>query len=166
MKKTLLALATALGLGAALPAEASHMAGAYLTYTNISPNVYHVEYKLVRDCTGISPGQTQTLSFQAPGCSGATPGQVTLQLSSTTPSTQYASGVQTTCAIGNQSNLWDYSITTYTGTVTLPASCPEWIMSVRVGNRNASANISNGPSQWHYVEAMINNASATANNSP
>ena len=143
-------------------AWATHAAGSDLTYINIAPNMYLVQYKLFRDCSGITMGNTETITFRAPGCN-ATAQTSTVTLGGKTVGNPYCTGVTAGCSPTGPTN---YEEHTYSGTITLPTLCPNWIVSARIGNRINSRNLNNGGGEWLFSEAIINNVAAQNNNSP
>ncbi|MDX5443896.1 MAG: gliding motility-associated C-terminal domain-containing protein [Hymenobacteraceae bacterium] len=164
MMKNFTLLLFLLCMAFAFNANASHEYGAAITYQNISPNVYKVDYHYIRFCNTINI-QSVILSYRAPGCTSAG-GNVTLQQVSSTPSGLYAPGAPTTCASASNT-LVDYETLTFSGIVTLPDTCSNWILSVRETTRGGSVNLGNvSGAAPVYVEAMINNLNGIANSSP
>ncbi|MDX5346771.1 MAG: hypothetical protein LPK19_05955 [Hymenobacteraceae bacterium] len=141
---------------------ASHAQGSDLTYVNIGPNMYVVNFSFYRDCSGIAASTSEVLNYTAPGCSNG--GTLTLPKQTATMGNLYCPGTQPICVSGN--TITNYEEHVYSGTVTLPTACSEWLFSVRIGVRNESRNILNSSSEYLYSEAMLNSVAAPDNNSP
>jgi hypothetical protein len=62
MKKTLILLCFFI---AQLKLQASHLSGANISYTHITGNTYQVQLELVRDCTGVSFGITESINLHS-----------------------------------------------------------------------------------------------------
>ncbi|MDX5443523.1 MAG: gliding motility-associated C-terminal domain-containing protein [Hymenobacteraceae bacterium] len=144
-------------------AKAMQAAGSTLTYANIGPNLYFVQYTFYRDCSGYAAATTETLRYNAPGC--ATAGTLTLQRNSQTVGNPYCSSVPVTCNSVN-SAAPNHEEHVYSGVVSLPQACPNWTFSVRTAFRNNSRNLINGNTQWLYTEAFLNSVAAPDNSSP
>lgn len=161
-------------------AHASHALGGDITYTCTGPNTYDVILSFYRDCEGIAAATSQTLTYESASCGLS--GQITLTRSTgclnagsglgngqEVPSGLCSSSsIATSCTGGNFPGV---QITTYCGTITLPASCPDWVLSYSECCRNSAiTNLSGASSYDQYVESVINNsATVTAtgcNNSP
>ncbi|MDX5512216.1 MAG: gliding motility-associated C-terminal domain-containing protein, partial [Hymenobacteraceae bacterium] len=144
-------------------AYASHAQGSDLTYVGVAPNIYVVQYKFYRDCSGIAASSTESLTYRAPGCSSG--GNQTMQKNSQTIGNPYCDQIVPVC--NNSSALPpNYEEHIYSTTLTVPTACSNWILSVRISARNNSRNLSNGSSQYLYSEALLNNAAAPGNTSP
>lgn len=164
LRLTCLMAATVWGSFAAQEAKASHAQGSDLTYVNVGPSIYVVQYKLYRDCTGITLGTTETLTYRAPGCN-ATSRTLSLALGTKVIGTPYCGSIVPDCSDATTARP-NYEEHVFSGTLTLPTLCPNWILSARIGNRNSSRNLSNGGGEWLFSEAMINNVATQFNTSP
>ena len=129
-------------------ARASHEAIASLSYAAVAPNLYLVQYKYyaVPDSANQAPA-TQTLNYRAGNCHAG--GTLTL--------THYSFAPTYGCPSPN--NLVE---NTYTGLLTIPAACQEWVLSVSQTNR-LGANIAANTSL--YTEATLNNVATATNTS-
>lgn len=144
--------------------EATHVAGANITYISLGPNQYRVRLTLFRDCSGATLGTTASLGWRN-NCGAQ--GQFTAQLLA-------GSGVEiptpcsdqtTRCSDPSSSN---YGIEKYEydAVLTLPnfaANCQTVLFSYSLCCRNNSATLTGQPNM--YVEAMVNNSPGILNNS-
>ncbi len=156
-------------------AKASHAMGADLSYECIDPttNTYKVVLRFYRDCSGIDAptsvfininsaicGQSLSVTLNQEPCPPATNGGQPCEVS---PLCQ-ASINQSTC---NGGTLPGVEAFTYSGTVQLPANCPDWVFSFSECCRNMQiTNLLNPDSEDLYVEAHLNNSTGTCNSSP
>lgn len=161
-------------------AKASHALGGDITYECTGPNTYNVVLSFYRDCQGITPSSTQILYYESASCGLS--GNITLTQSTgcvnagtglgggnEVPSGLCGSGgVTTSC---NNGTFPGVQIYTYCATLTLPAACPDWVISYSECCRNSAiTNLSGAASYDQYIEATINNSAAVTasgcNNSP
>ncbi|MFK7799211.1 MAG: T9SS type B sorting domain-containing protein [Aureispira sp.] len=162
-------------------AQASHLAGADLTYQCVGNNRYVVTLTLYRDCQGISIGTfPQTINAYSDSCNLGLPHDVfnpasadisfqlpfdtTYEVSQLCPSALS----QSAC---NGGNLPGIEVSIFRDTIQLPATCTDWVISWSSCCRNpAITNIISPSSQNMYVEAGINsticNSSPTFNSNP
>lgn len=148
---------------------ASHSAGGELLYEWVSDSTYRIVFKFYRDCTGISVsnqvGLCITNSCGKPNIGGM------LQLIATLPDGRPngsvvaggCPGYGNTC-INTASTVPGYEEWWYDDTVTLSGKCSKWSFSVNITARNGSVNLSSLGNL--YLEATLNNAAVTNNNSP
>ncbi|MGH1335814.1 MAG: T9SS type B sorting domain-containing protein [Aureispira sp.] len=159
-------------------AQASHLAGADLTYQCLGNNRYVVTLTLYRDCAGISIGTfPQTINAYSDSCNLGFPhdvfppggvGDIQFQLPFDTSYevSQLCPQVlpQSSCSVGN-GGLPGIEVSIFRDTITLPAACTDWVISWSSCCRNpAITNIINPGGQNMYVEAGLN--STICNNSP
>jgi len=150
-------------LNSALRVQATHMAGADLTYQYIGNNQYLVTYTFYRDCIGI-PAQTsiplQVSSFTC----GITINETLLPVPGTGQLISYVcSGALTTCDGGSAPGIQEWE---YTAVVTLNQPCPDWTFGVAACCRNAAiTTIIDASSEEMYLEANLDNTNGP-NNSP
>jgi hypothetical protein len=149
--------------------NASHMAGADLTYVYQGNNTYLVTFTLYRDCAGISVSTTEVLSISSYLC-GITLPSVTMNQVPGPPGVISSSCTGTSiCNGGTEPGIEVY---TYTGLVTLPQGCPDWQFTASECCRNnAISTLQNGASESLYIEAylnntLVNNSSPTFSNFP
>ena len=106
--------------------KANHILGGDLTYSNIGPNQYLFTLTVYRDCSGNLLDPAYTLNYKSASCnlpsSSITVNKVGLpqEVSVTCPSRQY------TCNGGGELGIQKQ---TYTGIITLPQSCNDWVIS-------------------------------------
>jgi hypothetical protein len=145
-------------------AYASHGMGADLSFSCIGGNQYELSLQLYRDCSGISAPTSVTITIASASCGQNISATLSTVVSSEASPLCPSQLSQSSC---NGGTLQGVEVYTYTGTVTLPAQCNDWILSYRLGNRNASiTNITAPGSAWMYVETQLNNLDVTCNNSP
>lgn len=143
--------------------KASHAVGADLAYSCLGNNQYRIDFTFYRDCAGISYPSSATLNLYSASCgrsfSVSLPRQGPPVILQTVCATQ-----QTTCTGGSFPGIQQVK---YSGVVTLPAQCSDWLVSYTLCCRNnAITNLNNPGSQNIYVEALINNTNGLCNNSP
>jgi hypothetical protein len=168
-------LATSLlGLTALLAnqeAQATHAAGADLTYSWISGNSYEVTATFYRDCAGVdAPSQVQ-IDINSPSCQYSN----AVFINRITPTGQEITfpclSATTTCNGGSSPGIQQY---VYRGTVQLPAACSDYVLSYAVLARNCAINTIVQPVPCNsgtsnaaiYVEARLNNIAVSNNSSP
>lgn len=147
--------------------KANHILGGDLTYSNIGPNQYLFTLTVYRDCSGNLLDPAYTLNYKSASCnlptSSITVNKVGLpqEVSVTCPSRQNS------CNGGGELGIQKQ---TYTGIITLPQSCNDWVISWDPGassRRNSTIkNIVDAVNQNFYLEAKINNTVIKNNNSP
>lgn len=148
-------------------AEASHAMGADISYQCIDPatNRFYVEFSFYRDCAGAGAPFTATINISSATCGqnlnivlpkkppGPPPPGSTDSFE-VTPLCQSLIG-NSTC---NGGTLPGVERHVYCDTITLPANCPDWVMSYQLCCRNNQiTNLQNASSQSMYVQATLNN---------
>lgn len=148
----------------AVQSKASHAMGADLTFTHISGNQYRINLSFYRDCSGITPLSSYTITVSSASC-GQTLFVTVNQTSFVEVSPLCAAMLpQSTCSGGTLPGVQQYM---YEGTVTLPATCSDWVMSYTECCRNSSITTLSSPgSENLYVEARFNNLVSVNNSSP
>ncbi len=144
--------------------RASHIMGGEITYSWVSGNSYQVTLSLYRDCSGINAPTSAMVNISSASCgiSGLTANLFPTS-SSPTIITPACPSLLTTCNGGSLVGVekWDYS-----GTVTLPSACNDWIISRQECCRNSSiTNLTNASSQPAMFTAELNNLDFPFNNS-
>jgi gliding motility-associated-like protein len=161
-------------LFAPLKSWASHAMGADLTYTCVGPDTYEIRLTFFRDCGGISAPATVNIAFESVSC-GLTTNITLNQDSLVIGSDTYFSGdeVSPLCTDSlpnsecNGGDLPGVEIYIYTGTITLPASCPDWVLSYGLCCRNDDITNLDDPDSYDiHVEATIDNSGGLCNSSP
>lgn len=156
-------------------AEASHAMGADISYECIDPvnRVYKITLRFYRDCAGIEAPPSITVTVASLNCGQSIPVTLTREPSQPNPDGGQPGEVSPLCPTSisqsscNGGNLPGVQAFTYTGTVTLPQNCPDWIFSFNECCRNDQITNLIAPSSADlYVQATLNNSSGQANNSP
>jgi gliding motility-associated-like protein len=149
--------------------NATHISGADLSYRWVGGNTFEINLTLFRDCSGIAAPNSVTVNYKSSTCGHNS--NVTLNKIAGTGNeiTESCSTATTTCNGGTNPGIQKYE---YSGTVTLPAQCSDWVFSYSVCCRNCAittlsytpANCSGVPAT--YVEATLNNLAFPTNSSP
>lgn len=145
--------------------QASHIAGGDLSYASIGNNKYVISLNLFVDCLGFDPGAQQTVNFNST-CGGTE----TLTVNCTNPGGTEISQLcssqigNSTCHGGTLPGMWVFH---YTDTVILAPICDTWTMSWNTCCRNAAIlNLQTPDSFGSYLQAILNSATDSSNNSP
>ncbi|MFL5764864.1 MAG: gliding motility-associated C-terminal domain-containing protein [Bacteroidia bacterium] len=145
--------------------KASHIAGGDISYVCLGGNQYQVNLNLFVDCLGFDPGATQTVN-----CVSSCGATVTCSVNVTNPGGTEISQLcaaqigNSTCNGGTLPGMWVFH---FTGTVTLAPPCDTWTMSWNVCCRNAAIiNLVTPSSFGSYIQATLNSATDSCNNSP
>ncbi|WP_341906388.1 T9SS type A sorting domain-containing protein [Fluviicola taffensis] len=145
-----------------LTLRASHMAGSEITYTCIGPNQYQVKLVTYRDCSGISADASTIINYKSVAC--GVNASIQLNLQSTVDITPVCNSAVSTCSGGTVHGIEKL---VYTGVLTLPNGCSDWILSYDLCCRNGSiTNLSTPDSEDIYVQTTLNNALGSCNSSP
>ncbi|RLD63770.1 MAG: hypothetical protein DRI84_09295, partial [Bacteroidetes bacterium] len=143
--------------------QATHLAGADLTYTCLGGNTYLITSTFYRDCSGAGAPTTQTISFN---CSSNPAFNFTATLQRIPGTGQEitpgCSASPTRCS-GTQYNSYGVQEYIFQGTVTL-APCNSWTIQTGSCCRNTVSTVS-GQGSWTML-ARLNNLSAPCNSSP
>lgn len=150
----------------AFPLQASHIMGCDLIYQHLGGNQYRIKLTQYRDCSGILPSNSVSISVSSALCSQNF--SLTANLDTGYPIEVSAiCGSQlpnTTCNGGTVPGVQEY---VYSVITTLPANCSDWKFSWYDGNRNSAiSTISSPGSAFIYIEATLNNLNFSGNNSP
>ncbi|XZF16209.1 gliding motility-associated C-terminal domain-containing protein [Chitinophagaceae bacterium MMS25-I14] len=157
-------------------ADASHCAGGEIVYKHVPgtpDSVYHITFKLYRDCAGTANAPSTVQLCGVNTCNNSAVTAILQPLTTlpdgTTNGSQVlvgCSGYPTRCQ-STASTLPGYEEWWYQGDVTLPSRCSQWEFSVSISARNGSANLDNGStSDDFFIKATLNNAVAQGNSSP
>lgn len=145
-------------------ANATHVAGADITYENVGVDSFLVTVNIFEDCGGLATvGNTITVSFT--NSCGLSSQSLSFPQTSNTEVSQLCASEQpnSTC---NGGNLPGMRQKVYQRIVVLGA-CSEWRIKWGVANRNASVNLDPaGNTLFFAVDATLNNQDAPVNNSP
>lgn len=155
--------------------QASHAMGADISYECIDPvnRVYKITLRFYRDCAGIDAPPSISVTVASSSCGQSIPVTLARQPSQPNPDGGQPGEVSPLCPASisqsscNGGNLPGVQTFTYTGNVTLPQNCPDWVFSFSECCRNDQiTNIVNASSEDLYVAATLNNATGAPNNSP
>ena len=143
---------------------ASHSVGADLSYACLGNNRYQITLNFYRDCFGIQAPTSPSLNVLSNSCGQSFNINLSLQSQTQVSPICPSQLTQTTCYGGNLPGIEQY---VYTGIVTLPAQCADWVISYTLCCRNAAiTNLSNPASANIYIEAHLNNTNGLCDNSP
>ncbi|MCP4442996.1 MAG: T9SS type A sorting domain-containing protein [Aureispira sp.] len=156
-KLILTTLLLSLGL---FQANATHFAAGDLSYTCLGSNQYEIVLKVYTDCSGINPPSQAIINRSSATC--ATSGTFVLPTISQNQVGTICPSVPTSCNGGTAPG---YLETIYRGVVTLPAGCPDLLLTYNQCCRNnAITNIVSPGSESYYIDAMVN--TSLCNSSP
>lgn len=141
---------------------ASHSIGAEISYKKISGNRYQLTLNYFRDCTGAYPGNSLTITAQAPGCNvGRT---ITVNQISRKIQKPYGPAVPVTCTT---TGIPTVETITYTGEITFTAAeatCANWVFSFQECCRATTGNLVGQDNL--YTETKMNLLPGVINSSP
>ncbi len=144
---------------------ASHAMGADLTYECLGGNDYKVTLKFYRDCEGIAAPASATIDINSVSCGQSIPNLALTQIVGPNLVPTVCASQPSTCQGGTLYGAQEFI---YEATVTLPASCQDWVVSYGVCCRNAAiTTITNAQNYDLYIETSIDNSTASiCNDSP
>lgn len=150
-------------------ANATHVAGADLTYKDLGNNNYEVTLTYYRDCAGSMPGNAENLNVSSASCGFNF--NATLNVISGTGNeiTFPCNSSASTCSGGSSFGVQKWS---YSAIVNLPGVCSDWVFSWNRCCRNCAitttvhGNCQGEPESNFYLEAKLNNLNVAGNNSP
>ena len=157
----------AIGMLSSQQVQATHAAGADLTYTSLGGLVYQVDATFYRDCNGtLEPGNV-TISYKSASC-GFTRTALANKIPNDNGSeiTMPCATAPSTCNGGNSPGIRKWI---YRAIITLPAACSDWMFSYRICCRNCTISTIQNPcasGSEIYIESALNNLAAPENNSP
>lgn len=144
-------------------ANASHVAGADLTYECLGNNQYLVTLNAYRDCEGIDMDATETIDLVS-DCGSSLTATLPLDYSEEISQLCQSELQNSTCSGGQLPGMEIYS---YSAIVTLDPPCDTWTLSWQLCCRNILIlNLNDPDAQDMYIEATINTASYECDNSP
>ena len=148
-------------------AKANHILGGDITYTNIGPNQYKFTLTVYRDCSGNLLDIAYSLNYKSSTCGVASSSFIVNKVGAAEEVSILCPSKLSTCNGGGEIGIQKQL---YTGIVTLPKSCNDWIISWDPGanskRNSAITNIADPVNQNFYIEAKINNSKINNNNSP
>ncbi|MEO0472567.1 MAG: hypothetical protein AAF206_23315, partial [Bacteroidota bacterium] len=145
--------------------RATHTMGADLTYNCIGPNQYQVVLTFFRDCDGIVPTATQTVTYASASCGVSS----TILLTQPNPAVDVTPLCPSqTSACSGGTSLFGIEQYVYTGILSLPPACgDDWELGWTNCCRNfAITSLSIPGNQSTYVPAELDNTLSSCNNSP
>ncbi len=142
--------------------NASHVAGGEITFSCIGPNQYQVNLTFYRDCNGIASSASEVINYRSAAC--GVNASLTLNLQSTVDITPLCPSAASACGGGGTLGIQKI---VYSGVLTLPSGCSNWILSYQVCCRNASITNVTGPdTNDFYTQTRLNNTVTPCNSSP
>ncbi len=159
-------------------AQASHILGGDLTYRHLAGNLYRVNFRFYRDCSGTDVSNWDLQYRNTSACSAsATTVRMTVAQATVIGSPYCPGSTSNTCSTSSQEP--NYDLTTYTADITLAPGT--WTMFVYYSDRSRPnfANLLNADNQPKvcapsrlastndmYIEATLDNTGGIDNNSP
>ncbi|MDF1673719.1 MAG: PKD domain-containing protein [Vicingaceae bacterium] len=145
-------------------ALATHAQSADITYQCLGNNQYQISVSFYRDCSGANAPNTINISVASASCNQNLNLNLTQIPGTGNDVTPICNTMTTVCNGGNSPGVEEYI---YTGIITLPANCTDWIFSFSLCCRNNAINTIQNPGNENiYVEARLNNTVYACNNSP
>jgi gliding motility-associated-like protein len=145
-------------------ASASHSMGADMTYQCLGGNTYRITLSFYRDCIGSPAPGNPYVNINSSSCSqslGVSLSKVPGTGQEVTPA---CSSTVTTCNGGSFTGIQEW---VYSGVVTLPAQCSDWIFGYSLCCRNAAiTTIQNPSTNTFYISSTLNNLITPCNSSP
>mgnify|MGYP001162731325 CR=1 FL=1 len=149
-------------------AQASHAAGAEITYRCLGGDTFQLTYHFYRDCGGVSPPSVGQLNRTTGGgnrtfitCTAGGSKTPSWTATDTNDVTPICSGSSSECDGGTVPGIEEYI---FMDTIILNPRCNNWTVGVRVNARNSSSNLQ-GSNQL-YVETTIFTTTKRCNTSP
>lgn len=144
---------------------ATHSMGANITYTCQGNGRYIVTLQFFRDCGGVSPFSSYSLTYSSATC-GVNSSITLSQAGAAVDITPVCASQATNCNGGG--GPYGVEQWTYTGVLQLPVGCgTDWQLGWTECCRNYAITTLNGPgNQTIFVNASLNNTLAPCNNSP
>jgi len=143
-------------------ARATHVAGADIAYTCLGSNEYIVTLRVYRDCDGINMQNSENVTLSSVSC-GLNPADVTLTLDTFYEVSSLCPLVlaSNSCSSPGAPTYPGHQVWIYSGVLTFPQTCSDWVVSWTDCCRNTAAG---GPllggsifsNLNRYIQAMIN----------
>jgi len=151
---------------AEIKVHASHAVGGDISYTCLGSNMYRYRLSLYRDCSGSAMLSTQVLNISSATCGITFSTTLTLlpgypvEVSPLCPSSLSLS----TCRGGSLPGIEQYI---YEGTVTMPDTCADWVLSWTLCCRNPDITTITSPGAVSMtLKSTLNNRIVPCNSSP
>ncbi len=143
----------------------SHAMGLDLTYECLGNNEYEFTLNFYQDCAGLVDLTDPSLTISSTSCNQILNLDLTEDLTiSGQEVSQICDDENSTCTGGTIQGVEQYI---WTGTITLPEECDDWIISFSECCRNdAITNLEDADLYDLYVEALLVNTDGLCNNSP
>ena len=149
--------------------DATHIGGADLSYKWINGDNFEFTLTLYRDCSGIAAPNSVSVNYKSTSCGYNLNVMLNKVPGTGTEITKPCTSSLTNCNGGTTAGIQKYE---YTGIVTLPARCNDWIIGYSICCRNcAITTLSYTPNNCSgvpatYIEATLNNLATPDNSSP
>lgn len=151
-------------------ANATHAAGADISYKWISGNTYEITVAFYRFCSGVPAPTTVSVNVRS-ASSGVNFPKVLAKIPGTGLEITYPCGGSTNCNGGSILGIQQY---VYRGQVVLPNPATDWVFSYQICCRNCEITTIQHPTPCNttntdpqlYVEAKLNSVEAPENSSP
>ncbi|MBK7850667.1 MAG: gliding motility-associated C-terminal domain-containing protein [Bacteroidetes bacterium] len=167
----LISLASTAGI---LPkkAMATHLVGSDISYTCLGGNTYRVELTFYRDCKGSLPPLGVGIAFRSASCNQFFTDTL-LQVAGTGGEITYPCPTAISSCEDPNSTLPGIQQYRYSGIITFPMQCADWVISWSYCCRNCDITTLNLPSPCvvgsnpgMYVETTLDNLNFSCNSSP
>jgi gliding motility-associated-like protein len=153
-------------------ALATHFAGSDLTYTCISGNQYRIDLTFYRDCAGVPAPAAVTLKFSSVSC-GISFTRDLDTIANTGSEITYPCPTVITKCDDPSSSIPGIQKYVYSGIVTFPANCTDWVIDWQYCCRNCDITTIvvpspcvSGTNQGIYISATLDNLNTICNSSP
>ena len=151
---------------------ATHLAGSDISYTCLGGNTYRVELTFYRDCAGSPAPLGVGIEFRSASCNQYFTDTL-LRVVGTGGEITYPCATQVTSCEDSTSSIPGIQQFKYTGIVTLPLQCADWVISWSYCCRNCDITTMvqqspcvSGSNPGMYIEATLDNLNFACNSSP
>ncbi|REJ80064.1 MAG: hypothetical protein DWQ44_08835 [Bacteroidetes bacterium] len=153
-------------------ANATHLAGSDISYTCLGGNTYRVELTFYRDCAGSPAPLGVGIEFRSASCNQYFTDTL-LQVTGTGGEITYPCPTQVTRCEDTLSTIPGIQQYRYTGIVTLPMRCADWVISWSYCCRNCDITTMvqqtpcvTGSNPGMYIASTLDNLNFNCNSSP
>ncbi|MBK9540723.1 MAG: gliding motility-associated C-terminal domain-containing protein [Bacteroidetes bacterium] len=153
-------------------ASATHLVGSDISYACLGGNTYRVELTFYRDCKGSLPPNGVGIVFRSASCNQFFTDTL-LQVAGTGGEITYPCPTVITSCEDPLSTIPGIQQYRYSGIITLPMQCADWVISWSYCCRNCDITTLNLPSPCvvgsnpgMYIETTLDNLNFTCNSSP
>jgi len=167
----IISLASTIGIMPRI-AFATHLAGSDISYTCLGGNTYRVELTFYRDCAGSPAPLGVGIEFRSASC-GQYFTDTLLQVIGTGGEITYPCPTQITSCEDTNSSVPGIQQYKFSGIVTLPMQCSDWIISWSYCCRNCDITTMvqqspciTGSNPGMYIQATLDNLNFSCNSSP